>query len=147
VPRKQVTKVLKSLVGEYLVAAYLCSKGYFVSVMPKGMPRVDLIVYDIEQGKARLVQVKAFSGRSNKCPLIGVSTTFDNIDEILEEKVKHPYVFVELLDDVKQAKLYVLGPSDVRELAKEAYLEWLTKKHHRKSIEEIKNQNNLFASP
>ncbi len=133
----QVTKILKSMAGEYLVAAYLCNQGYFVAVTPKGMPRADLIVYDLRNGRATLVQVKAFSW-SNRCPLIGVRASYDDLDKVLEEKIVYPYVFVRLHEDLSRVEFYVLSPSQVRKLAKRGYMEWLSKESHCKPLEELK---------
>ena len=72
VPSRQVSKILMSMAGEYIVAAYLCSMGYLAAVTPRGMPRADLIVHDLANGRSRLVQVKAFSRQENRCPLIGI---------------------------------------------------------------------------
>ena len=144
---KQVSKILMSMVGEYIVAAYLCSMGYLAAVTPRGMPRADLIVHDLANGRSRLVQVKAFSRRENRCPLIGASATFESIDEVLREKVVYPYIFVELGQDLRKAKFYILAPGDVRKLAKETYIEWLERKSHKKPIEELKKTRQPLCIP
>jgi len=144
---RQLSKILMSMAGEYIAAAYLCSLGYLTAITPKGMPRVDLIVHDLRRGRSRLVQVKAFSRRENRCPLVGARANFENIDEVLREKVAHPYIFVELSLDLREARFYILSPEDVRRLAKEAYIEWLERKRHKKPIEELKMKEQPLCIP
>jgi len=137
------------MAGEYITAAYLCSMGYLTAITPKGMPRVDLIVHDLGNGRSRLVQVKAFSRRENRCPLVGARANFENIDVVLREKITHPYIFVELgqRQDLREAKFYILSPKDVRRLAKETYIEWLERKRHKKPIEELKKKEQPLCIP
>lgn len=44
----QLKKILKSLAGEYLVAAHLTNMGYLVTITPRGLPKADLLVHDIK---------------------------------------------------------------------------------------------------
>lgn len=68
-----------SMVGEYIITAFLCSMGYIAAVTPRGIPRADLIVHDLANGRSRPVQVKTFMRRENRCPLIGIRAAFDYI--------------------------------------------------------------------
>ena len=104
------------------------------------------MVYDLRNDKARLVQVKAFAW-SNKCPLIGVSANYDELDVVLRERVICPYVFVRLHEDLTNVEIYVLSPSQVRRLAREAYMEWLSSKRHCKPVEELKRNKQPLCIP
>lgn len=72
VSSRQVSKILMSMAGEYIAAAYMCSMGYLTAITPRGMPRADLIVHDLANGRSRPVQDKTFMRRENRCPLIGI---------------------------------------------------------------------------
>ena len=63
------------------------------------MPYTDLVVYGVRNKRSVLVQVRAFTGK-NKCPFIGVSARFDEIDDILEEKIFQPFVFIQVAEEL-----------------------------------------------
>lgn len=86
-----------------------------------------------------LVEVKTFSP-GNKCPLIGVSARYDNLDKVLENKIVYPYIFVKLGDNITDAEFYILNPRDLRRITREGYLKWLKNGRHRRSVEELKKK-------
>ena len=143
---KQLEKTICSMAGEYLVAAHLSIRGYLVAITPKGLPGADLVVHDLRKGRSALIQVKAFTSK-NRHPLIGVSAKFDEVDAVLEERVTYPFVFVQVAEDLTEAKFYILSPSQVRRLAKRAYMEWIERGRHRKPVEELKKARQPLGIP
>jgi len=99
------SKKLLSYAGEYLVAARLSLMGYLAVITPKGAPEVDILVYDVERGRARSLQVKTV--RQDAVHL-GVKAVKDDIDKVLGEWVRSPYVIVYIPnDDWRNAEFYV----------------------------------------
>ncbi|MGC8983489.1 MAG: hypothetical protein ACP5KA_07060 [Desulfurococcaceae archaeon] len=130
---RNLRKKLLSYAGEYLVAAKLSLMGYLVTLTPKGAPEVDVLVYDVENRRAKALQVKAL--RQKAVPL-GVQVTKKDIEDKLREKIRNPFIIVYLpRDDLSKAEFYIVPPGDLREIAKKEYFDWLAKPLHKKPRE------------
>lgn len=81
-----------------------------------------MVVHDLASRRPRLIQVKAFSRQENKCPLIGVEATFENIDEVLRGESDVSLRIRGACRVLRRARFYILVPRDVRRLAKETYM-------------------------
>ena len=131
---------LIGMAGVYYVAAELCRRGYIALPTSRNLRAFDLIVMDQETGRSVGVEVKTREPRKGeKVQFKVIQATGESIlyGDALEKRIKSCYVFV-CLPPEEQPTFYIVPRDDVVRLVKESvkyYFE--TRKHPRKTREQI----------
>jgi len=110
--KPQIDKTLTALAGEFLVAGYLCLKGYVASLTLKNYPKVDIFCLNPKNQKQVAIQVKTKRGGNQYY-------VPENVDEH-----DQPYVFV-YINPNDTVEYYVVPSRDVARLStmqREKYL-------------------------
>jgi len=111
VAKKQISKTLTGLAGEFLVAAQLCLRGHVASLTLKSYPGVDTFALNPRTGRQSHIQVKTTLG-AHEYYVSSPATV---------EKTATKFVFVYIDPTSKRPQFLVVPGTEVAQLAQQAY--------------------------
>ena len=93
--------------GEYLVAAESCKRGWKVGILSGALPNFDILIYNPELDRQVAVEIKTQQTSRKMTPPTGCFTKSP-------ERTKHPIVFVVINIEVNRSRFFIIPPGEIK---------------------------------